>query len=132
MKTLLIVDDSRIFQKIVEKILSPYYLVAGRGNCGIEGFEQYKKLKPDLVVMDITMPNCNGKDCLQKIMEFDPQAKVIMVSSIGDEATVKQCLALGAKAFVNKDEVSHSDSDQSKLVQSAIQVLPVDVKSEAA
>lgn len=132
MKTVLIVDDSRIFQKLIEQIMATKYKIVGKGASGVEGFDLYQKLKPDLVLMDIVMPNCNGKDCLRKILEFDPAARVIMVSSVGDEATVEECLRIGAKAFVVKSDISYTDSANSKLVNTANEILASQEKREAA
>lgn len=119
MNTLLIVDDSKTFQRILEQILKPYFEVVGKGNNGLEGFELYKKHKPDLVLMDITMPDCNGKESLQRILAEFPTAQVIMVSSIADQPTVEECLRLGAKGFVPKEKVSTGDGKGSPLVQMA-------------
>lgn len=123
MKKILIVDDSKTYQKIIEKILSPNFEIVGMGSSGIEGIELYQKLRPDLVLLDITMPNCSGKECLEKIMQVNPEAKVIMVSSIGDEKTVLECLQMGAKAFVNKAEISQGDGSPSPLHRSVELIL---------
>lgn len=119
MRTILLVDDSKIFQRIMEKILSPHYQIVGKGQNGIEGIDLYKKLKPDLVFMDITMPNCNGKEALKAILETNPLATVIMVSSLGDDQTVQECLKLGAKGFVPKDKITQADGESSALIQTA-------------
>ena len=132
MQNILIVDDSRVFRKVLEQILSPYFKVVGLGASGIEGCELYQKLKPDLVLMDITMPNCDGKEALKKIMDLDPNAKVIMVSGIGDDSTVQECIRLGAVAFVKKAHISQSDSKDSALVQIVSGVAGVDLNKEAA
>ncbi len=117
MRSLLIVDDSRTFQTIIERMLNPYFSIIGKGSSGIEGFDLYQKLKPDLVLMDITMPNCDGKECLKKILAFDSTCKVIMLSGINDENTIQECLAIGAKAFVNKGELSLTALDKSPLLK---------------
>lgn len=132
MKNLIIVDDSRMFQKVLQKNLSPFFQVVGVGSSGEEGYELYKKLKPNLVLMDITMPNCSGKEALKKIIEEDPSAVVIMVSSIGDEHTVNDCLALGAKAFVKKEDISFHDTENSILIQTIIRVANGEVKQGVA
>ncbi len=132
MPTLLIVDDSRILQKVLEKILSPHFQIVGRGSSGNEGFDLYQKLKPDLVLMDITMPDCSGKESLEKIIGFDKNATVIMVSSIADAATVKDCLELGAKGFVCKEKVSHSDNESSVLIQTVQSVMAQSTKDQTS
>lgn len=132
MKTILIVDDSETFQKIIEKILSPNFQIVGKGKSGIEGFDLYKQLSPDIVLMDITMPNCDGKECLQKILVFDSLAKVIMVSGIGDEKTVQECLDLGAKAFVNKSDISRKVLENSPLEQTVFKIAGIDQQKKVA
>ena len=98
MKTILIVDDSRLFRNFVSQILEKNFKVVGKGTSGIEGYELYQKLRPDLVLMDITMPDCNGKESLKLILDHDPLAKVIMFSGLGDEFTINECIKLGVKA----------------------------------
>lgn len=119
MKTVLIIDDSRTFQRILEQILKPYFTVVAKASSADEGFELYKIHKPDLVLMDITMPGRSGKECLQQIISFDGSARVLMVSSLGDESTIGACLTLGAQGFVAKDKISAGDSANSMLIQAA-------------
>lgn len=104
--TLLLVDDSKLFNSLVTRILSSEYTVVGTAADGYQGIAQYTKLAPDCVLLDITMPNLNGKDCLREILKIDPKARVVMVSSLGDDATVAECLANGALGFVNKETIS--------------------------
>lgn len=132
MKRILIVDDSRTFQTMIERILVPHFLVVGKGASGIEGFDLYVKLKPDLVLMDITMPNCDGKECLQKILGFDSLGKVVMLSGINDERTIKECLNLGAKAFVNKSELSSANIEKSPLLITLDSVLNLTIEKRVA
>jgi two-component system, chemotaxis family, chemotaxis protein CheY len=123
MRRILIVDDSRTFQTIIEKMLTPYFTIVGKGSSGIEGFDLYQKLKPDVVLMDITMPNCDGKECLQKILEFDSACQVVMLSGINDEKTIQECLNLGAKAFVNKGDLSLAAPERSPLLKTLNEIL---------
>jgi two-component system chemotaxis response regulator CheY len=74
MKTIIIVDDSKVFQSVVEKILRPYFKVIGKGASGNEAFDLYQKNKPDIIFMDITMPNSSGIEGLRKIIDFDRNA----------------------------------------------------------
>ena len=122
MKTLLIVDDSRVFRNVLERILSPYFKIIAKGQSGFDGLVLYQKLKPNLVLMDITMPNCSGKECLEKIIHHDPSANIVMVSSLGDEQTVSECITLGAKGYVTKDSISQNDGEDSSLVQTLLGV----------
>lgn len=125
MKRLLLVDDSKLFRVVMEEILSPYFQIVGTGKSGDEAIELFTKLKPDIVLLDITMPNCSGKEALERIIQLQPEARVIMVSGIGDEVTVEDCLRLGAKAYVPKSKISQGDNDSSVLVQAALKVANV-------
>ncbi|TFG83620.1 MAG: response regulator [Spirochaetales bacterium] len=101
----LIVDDSMFIAKQLGQILtSEGFEVAGTATDGLVGFEKYKELTPavDLVTMDITMPNMDGVSALEKILEYDKGAVVIMVSALGKEDVVKKCLILGAKSYIVK------------------------------
>lgn len=101
----LIIDDSMFVQKQIGQILtSEGFEIAGTANDGLEGLEKYKALHPnvDLVTMDITMPRLDGVSALTKIMEFDKEAKVIMISALGKEDLVKDALIKGAKNYIVK------------------------------
>jgi two-component system, chemotaxis family, chemotaxis protein CheY len=99
----LIADDSVFARKHIGKIVSVIGgEVIGEAGNGNEAVEMYFRLKPDLVLMDITMPELDGVDALRKILEGDKNAKVIMISSIGHREMVYQAISLGAKHFVIK------------------------------
>ena len=101
----LVVDDSMFVAKQIGQILtSEGYEVVSTASDGLEGVEKYKELCPnlDLVTMDITMPKMDGVTALEKIMEFDKNAKVVMISALGKQDLVKQSLMLGAKNYIVK------------------------------
>ncbi|WP_455383087.1 response regulator [Salinispira pacifica] len=101
----LIVDDSMFITKQIGQILtSEGFDVVGTAENGQEGVEKYKELYPnvDVVTMDITMPKMDGVTALEKIIEFDKDAKVIMISALGKQDLVKKSLLLGAKNYIVK------------------------------
>ena len=101
----LVVDDSMFVTKQIKQILnSEGFEVVASAVDGEEGVEKYKELYPniDLVTMDITMPKMDGVTALEKIIEFDAEAKVIMISALGKQDLVKKSLLLGAKNYIVK------------------------------
>ncbi len=101
----LVVDDSMFVTKQIGQILtSEGFDVVATASDGQEGFEKYKELFPniDLVTMDITMPKMDGVTALEKIIEFDKEAKIVMISALGKQDLVKKSLLLGAKNYIVK------------------------------
>ncbi len=101
----LVVDDSMFVTKQISQILtSEGFDVVGTAKDGQEGLEKYKELYPnvDLVTMDITMPKMDGVTSLEKIIEFDKEARIIMISALGKQDLVKKSLLLGAKNYIVK------------------------------
>ncbi len=101
----LIVDDSMFVTKQISQILSSEgFEVVGTAADGDEGVEKYKELFPnvDLVTMDITMPTMDGVTALEKIIEFDKNACVVMISALGKQDLVKKSLLMGAKNYIVK------------------------------
>jgi two-component system chemotaxis response regulator CheY len=99
----LIADDSMFARKHIGKIVSIIGgEVVGEATNGKEAVELYFRLHPDLVLLDITMPELDGVDALRAILEGDRNARVIMVSSIGHREMVYKAISLGAKHFVTK------------------------------
>ena len=103
MYRILIVDDAAFMRMMIKNVLSNNgYEVCGEAGDGEQALEKYKELKPDLVTMDITMPNCDGIEGLKRIMEYDSKAKVIMCSAMGQKAYVLEAIKLGAVDFIVK------------------------------
>ncbi|MFW5788191.1 MAG: response regulator [Bacillota bacterium] len=103
MKSILIIDDSAFMRVNIINIIKEMNLeVAGQASNGQEGIEKYKKLKPDLVIMDITMPKMSGITALKKIIEFDEKAKVIICSAMSQQPLVIEAIEAGAEDFIVK------------------------------
>jgi len=101
----LLVDDSVFVTKQISQILgSEGYEIAGVAGDGFEGVQKYKELCPnvDLVTMDITMPKMDGITALEQIMEFDKNARVVMITALGKEELVKKAILMGAKNYIIK------------------------------
>ena len=102
-KNILICDDAAFMRMMIKDILTKNgYNVAGEAENGAKAVEKYGELKPDLVLMDITMPEMDGIQALKKIKEGDPSANVIMCSAMGQQSIVIEALQLGAKDFIVK------------------------------
>ncbi len=101
--SVLIVDDAVFMRMMVKDILEKNgFMVAGEAENGLKAIEQYKSLNPDIVTMDITMPEMNGIEALREIKKIDPTAKVIMCSAMGQQAMVMDAIKAGAKDFIVK------------------------------
>ena len=102
-QTVLIVDDAAFMRMMIKDILEKNgYEVVGEAENGNVAVEKYKELSPDLVTMDITMPEKDGISALKEIKEVDPDAKVIMCSAMGQQAMVIDAIQAGAKDFIVK------------------------------
>ena len=116
----LVVDDSMFIAKQLGQIFtSEGFEVVGSAADGAQGVEKYKELYPniDLVTMDITMPVMDGVTALEKILEFDKSACIIMVSALGKEDVVKKSLLMGAKSYIVKP------LDRKKVLERVVSVL---------
>ncbi|WP_227935821.1 response regulator [Alkalihalobacillus deserti] len=99
----LIVDDAAFMRMMIKDILSKNgYDVVGEANDGTQAIKKYKELNPDLVTMDITMPEMDGITALKEIKTIDPSAKIIMCSAMGQQAMVIDAIQAGAKDFIVK------------------------------
>ena len=102
-KNILICDDAAFMRMMIKDILTKNgYNVVGEAENGLKAVEKYSETKPDLVLMDITMPEMDGIQALKKIKEQDPGATVIMCSAMGQQAMVIESIQAGAKDFIVK------------------------------
>ena len=100
---ILIVDDAAFMRMMLKNILTKGgYQIADEAQDGAQAVEKFAATNPDLVIMDITMPNLDGIGALKKIRELNPAAKVIMCSAMGQEAMVVEAIKAGAMDFIVK------------------------------
>jgi two-component system chemotaxis response regulator CheY len=100
---ILIVDDAIFMRKMIGDILRKEgYEICGEAENGIEAIKKYKELSPDLVTMDIIMPDMSGIDAVQEIVGIDSNAKILMVSAMGQQSLVVEAIQKGAKDYVIK------------------------------
>lgn len=103
MKKILIVDDAVFMRNTLRMMLERNdFEVVGQAEDGIQAVDEYIRLRPDIVTMDITMPKMSGIEALIKIKEADPSAKVVMITAMGNEMMVKEAIVSGAVNFIVK------------------------------
>jgi two-component system chemotaxis response regulator CheY len=101
--TVLVCDDAIFMRTMISDILTQAgYEVVGEAETGSQAVERYQHLRPDLVTMDIVMPDMGGIEAVREIMKFDPAAKILMCSAMGQQALVIEAIQAGAKDFVVK------------------------------
>ena len=100
---ILLVDDAQFMRMMLKNILTTNgYEVAGECENGLQAIAKYKELKPDLVLMDMIMPEMGGIDAVKELVKADPNARVVMCSAMGQQALVVEAIQVGAKDFIVK------------------------------
>jgi two-component system, chemotaxis family, chemotaxis protein CheY len=102
MKTVLIADDSSFMRNRIKEIIKGNYHVLAEAKDGEEAINHYKSYQPDIVLLDLTMPNVDGLRALKDIMKMDPNAKVIVFSAWATKYSMIEAIQLGAKDFIIK------------------------------
>jgi len=103
MKKVLIVDDAAFMRLTIKTVLEHNnFEIVGEAENGRVAFEKYKMLQPDVVTMDITMPEMSGIDALKIIRQYDSNAKIVMISAMGQEMLVREAIVNGAASFIVK------------------------------
>lgn len=103
MYKLMVVDDSNIIRNRIKRgyNATQFELVATATN-GVEAMEFFKKFRPNVVTMDLTMPEMDGLECIQRLVELDPNIHIMVISALSDKATGIRALELGAQGFICK------------------------------
>ena len=103
MASVLIVDDTLFMRASIKQMLEAKgHTVAGEASNGLEAIERFAAVKPDVILMDITMPDMDGLEALRRIKEIDKNAKVVMCTAMGQQAMVAKAVELGAQQFIVK------------------------------
>ena len=103
MKNILLVDDAQFVRYTLKLMLEPKgFKVVGEAGNGLVAIQLFKDLEPDMVLMDITMPEMDGVGALKEIMKVNSNAKVVMISAMGKEDIVREAIMAGAKGFIVK------------------------------
>lgn len=103
MRRVLVVDDAAFMRMAIKNILKKHdFEVVDEAENGKVGVQKYKDLKPDIVTLDITMPEMTGLEALKEIIAFDADAKVVMVSAMGQQQMIMEAIMSGAKSFIVK------------------------------
>lgn len=99
-----VVDDAVFMRTLIKRMIeeNPNYIVVGEGSNGYEAIDQTKKHQPDIVTLDITMPEMDGLMAIKEILIACPKTRIIMVSAMGQQAMVIDAIKLGAKDFIVK------------------------------
>lgn len=103
MITILVVDDATFIRNMVKRaLLPPDFSIVGEAANGMEAIKLYDEFKPDIVTMDITMRGMDGLTAMEEILKKSPDAKIIMLSSMGEQTLIKKAISLGAKDYITK------------------------------
>ena len=115
---ILVVDDAIFMRSMIRDIFARGpFVIAGEAENGVEAVRLYRQLRPDLTTMDIVMPQMDGITALREIIRFDPGAKVIMCSALGQETLIAESIEAGARDFIVKP---FQPSRVLKVVQSVL------------
>jgi two-component system chemotaxis response regulator CheY len=103
MKTVLIADDSAFMRKVIRRTTEKAgFRVVGEAENGLICIEKYKELRPEIVTLDVTMAEMDGREALAALMEINPKVKVLMVSALGQESIIREAILIGAADFIIK------------------------------
>ncbi len=100
----IVLADDLAFMRMVQKdvLTENGYEIVSEATNGLEAVERYKELKPDLIVLDITMPDMNGLEAMKKILAIDPRARIVICSALGQQNLIVEAIKAGIKDFIVK------------------------------
>ncbi|WP_456474469.1 response regulator [Candidatus Pyrohabitans sp.] len=99
----LIADDAAFMRNMLKKILKQAgYEVVGEASSGVEAVEKYKEVRPDIMTMDIVMPEKDGIEAVKEIIDYDPNARIIICSALGQQSMIIEAIQAGAKDYIIK------------------------------
>lgn len=114
---ILVADDSSFFRKmLIQFVQSGGHEVVGEAKDGLDAIRTFKEFNPDIVLLDITMPNMSGKECLSELLKINKNIKVIIISSLNNTNLESDCIKLGAKAFLSKASSESLQNFQQSLL----------------
>jgi two-component system chemotaxis response regulator CheY len=100
---LMIVDDSNIMRRRIERSQTFEELeLVGTASNGLEALEMFRKMDPDVVTMDLTMPQMDGIECIENLVRIKPAVRILVISALADKATAVEAMEKGANGFLNK------------------------------
>jgi two-component system chemotaxis response regulator CheY len=100
---LMIVDDSNIMRRRIERSQQFEELeLVGTAANGVEAIEMFRKMDPDVITMDLTMPQMDGIECIENIVKLKPAVRILVISALADKATAVEAMEKGANGFLNK------------------------------
>ncbi|WP_201535034.1 response regulator [Psychrobacter ciconiae] len=103
MHKLMIVDDSNIIRNRIQRAYdSGRFMLVATATSGVSALEKFKTHRPDVITMDLTMPEMDGLECIENIIALDPEVRILVVSALSDKATGIEALSLGASGFLCK------------------------------
>lgn len=101
-KSIIIVDDSCFTRRVINKFLEDDFIIIGEAKDGVDAIEIYKKLRPEIITIDLIMEKMDGLTAAKEILEFDKNAKIVLISSMGQKSYIDNSIKIGVKDFLVK------------------------------
>lgn len=121
--SVLIVDDALAFRRLLKRVLEEVgYLVVGEVADGASAVARYSQLQPNVVTMDVTMPEMDGDQAVRAIMQNHPDANIVMVTSLGSKDLVRDCITNGAKGYILKPIIDRQIPKILETIKKAVEV----------